>query len=286
MIDYLENSDTKLKFVTYPLARFIVYTIPTIILIFTLYWSTYYSPIESSLTCHKTASSQIDCILKEKSILNPFLTRIEIQDLKKVNKFTIGGGRITLEPNYSSSFFNLLKNPEIYHFPSKRKTILEFSNFDLRNPFKIYKQASAIDKFIADRTNSKSLNVKQNFTLLTFSLFVLPLVLFPSFVLIKIIKWLLVTSLKTVFDFNKNSNSLIIYEAKLFRNQVNITYPFADIQTVELEEDTLDINDTRANVVIKFKNDREYLVDEYLNKESARQYCQSIHKFIQQHQDT
>ena len=189
MINYLENNDTTLKFVTYPLARFVVYTVPTIILIFTFYWTFYYSPIESSLTCNKTASSQIDCILKEKSILNPFLTRIEIKDLRKAQKFTIRQGQITLEANYNPSFLNLLKNPKIYHFPSKSSTLLEFSNIDLSDPFRVFNQADAINKFICKNTEQQSLTVKQNFNLVTFIIFVIPWIAIHLCISQRIVKW-------------------------------------------------------------------------------------------------
>ena len=209
MISYQENTETKLKFTTYPHAKIVTYTVPIIAMVFVLYWSLYYSPIESSLICHRTVSEKVDCTIEEKSILNPFLTRMDIEDLKKAPKLGISQGQITLEANYNPKLFNLIKNPQIYHFPTKPKTIIEFSNFNLRDPFKIFKQADRINQFIAGKQKLDSLIIKQSFSLITFMVFALPVILIPLLFLVKVLQWLKSNPFYTTFEFNKNDIAIL-----------------------------------------------------------------------------
>jgi len=91
MIKFIESSDKKLKFISYPFIDFAAYFVLLVLIISLLYWGLYLSPISSSLTCQRTFLARIDCQLEEKSILNPHLKAINIKNVKKerINFITI-----------------------------------------------------------------------------------------------------------------------------------------------------------------------------------------------------
>ena len=282
MISYRENTEAKLKFTTYPHARIVTYTIPVIASIFALYWSLYYSPIESSLICQKIVSDRVNCIIKEKSILNPFPTRIEIQDLQKAPKLGISRGQITLEANYNPKFFNLIKNPQRYRFPTKAKTLLEYSNFNLRAPFKIFNQVDRINQFITGKLELKYLKIEQSFNLVTFTLFALPIIAIPLVILFRVFQWLRNSSFYTVFEFSKSDRILTIIENKLFKFNYKNVYSLDKIQGLRVNKNVVNNDVAKANILLTFKDRDEYLVDEFSNIDSAEEHCELVNNFIQQ----
>ena len=105
MIKFIENSDTKLKFVSYPILKFWSFLLVLIIFIPLLYWF-FLSSSSSSLNCQRTFLNRVDCQLQESSLLNLNVTQTDIINLRKVDLFTFRRGIIALKanPNYHRNF--------------------------------------------------------------------------------------------------------------------------------------------------------------------------------------
>ena len=121
MIKFIESSETKLKFVSYPLTTLFSYLVVLVLSTLIIVYFAYFSPIESTLYCQRNWLNRIDCQLQERSLLNSQLTKIDIINLKQVVKkpsFGSRDSRIKLRANPQPFAFNSIGFQKNYFFPS------------------------------------------------------------------------------------------------------------------------------------------------------------------------
>ena len=148
MIKFIEHSETKLRFISYPITSFVGYLILLLFCISVLYWCLYLSPLESSLTCQKYFLNRVDCHLEEKSILNSHLTNLEFKNIKKVATASFGSkdARIRLKANPNPPYIHINSFQKTYFYPSNPFSLVLFRNF---NPLNWSSQLNQIDRLDA-----------------------------------------------------------------------------------------------------------------------------------------
>ena len=274
MITFIENEATKLKFVSYPLTKLISYLIVLVILSPFLWWTVFLTPVSSSLNCYKTNTSQIDCLLQEKSLLNLSLLNTEIKNLKQVDKYIFGlsnGKQITLRANSDSLSFKIIGYQKKYYYPSN-----SFTLFSL-NPkfgFKIFRQRSQLTKFVKGELKQQSITVRQQVG--WFILFALPLF---SLVLATA-KWLLTYPFKTIYEFDGTNRKLILSGKTILGANIERVYNFDRIEQVFIDKKNLDMG---GRIMLQFIPEYNYPIEEFLDSEYGEQNYQIIDEFIKRY---
>lgn len=275
MITFIENEATKLKFVSYPLTKLISYLIVLVILSPFLWWTVFLTPVYSSLSCYKTNTSQIDCLLKEKSLLNLPLLDTEIKNLKQVDRYIFAlsnGKQITLRANPDSSSFNIFADREKYHYPSKSFTLFTLNpNFG----FKIFQQRSQLIKFVEGKLNSQSIIVQQQVS--WFILFAIV----PLFsMMLGIVRWILTYSFKTVYEFNGTDRRLILSAKTVLGSNIEKVYSFDRIKQVFIDKKDLDMG---GRIILQFIPEYNYPIEEFLDPEYGEKNYKIIQEFIERY---
>ncbi len=275
MITFIENQATKLKFISYPFTRLIYYLIILVILSPFLWWNVCLTSVYSSLSCYKTNTSQIDCLLQERSLLNLSLRHTEIKNLKKVDRYIFGlsnNKQITLRANPDSSSFKIIGYQKKYYYPSK-----SFTLFSL-NPkfgFKMFQQNSQLIKFIKGELDQQSITIQQRVG--WFLLFAIV----PLFsIVLGIVRWILTCYLKTVYEFDGTKRKLVLSARKILGTSIERVYSFDRIEQVFVDRKNLDVG---GRIILKFAPEDDYPIDEFFDSEYGEKNYQIIHEFIQRY---
>lgn len=274
MITFIENEATKLKFVSYPLTKLISYLIILVIVSPFVCWTVCLTPVYSSLSCNRMNTNQIDCLLREKSLLNLPLLNTEIKNLKKVDRYIFGLSnvkQITLRANSDSSSFNIFGYQEKYHYPSK-----SFTLFTL-NPkfgFKMFRQNSQLIKFVKGELKQQSITVQQQvgwFILFAVPLFCIPLV---------VARWLLTYPFKTIYEFDGTNQKLILSGKTVLGSNIERVYSFDRIERVFIDKKDLDVG---GRIILQFIPEYNYPIEEFLDPEYGEKNYQIIQEFIERY---
>lgn len=274
MIEFIDSEATKLKFISRPLTKLISYFITLIVITPFIWWIVFLTPVSSSLSCYKVNSSQIDCLLQEKSLLNLSILHTEIKNLKKVDRFIFGlsnAKQMSLRANPDASSFRIIRYQKKYHYPSK-----SFTLFTL-NPkfgFKMFQQNSQLVKFIKGKLELQSITVQQQIG--WFILFAIV----PLFsLLLGIVRWILTYPIKTVYEFDGVNQKLAI-SAKRFLGTIERVYSFDRIEQVFIDKSNYDKG---GKIILKFIPEYDYPIEELLDSEYGDKNYQIIHEFIEQY---
>lgn len=280
MIKFIENNKTKLKFISYSEMTSISNLILLFLLILSLFWFLCFSPINSSLTCNKGILGQIDCQLSEKSLLRFQVTRTDIVNLKKAAIF--GRSRsfsIPLKANPNSSLHSFVGFHKTYYYPSSPLALVHFRNFNPSNWFTRINQINQINNFIKDKSNSKSLYVEQSLDWITLLVVVIFIIGIPLSLAYSILVGFLIISVKTIYEFDKENQSLTIILKKIFRKNVIQEYSFDKIKQVKLDTN-YNTNFNRGRIILEFNPNHDYPIDEYADAESGESNFQIIKDFL------
>ena len=275
MITFIENEATKLKFVSYPLTKLISYLIILVIVSPFLWWTVCLTPVYSSLSCSKINTDRIDCLLREKSLLNLPVLNTEIKNLKKIDRYIFGlsnGKQITLRANPDSSSFNIFGYQEKYHYPSK-----SFTLFTL-NPkfgFKMFRQNSQLIKFVKGELKQQSITVQQQVG--WFILFAIV----PLFsMVLGIVIWILTYPFKTIYEFDGTNRKLILSGKTVLGFNIERVYSFDRIEKVFIDKKDLDVG---GRIMLQFIPEYNYPIEEFLNSEYGEKNYQIINEFIKRY---
>ena len=133
MIKFIEITETKLKFISYPIIDFISLSILLAVSIPLLIWFLFFSPIQSSLICHKTTFNFVDCQLKKSYLLNSHVTEINIKNLRKANEDFFRRDIIALKANPHLLSLKLIGFQKTYYYPSTPFALILWKNFNPSN---------------------------------------------------------------------------------------------------------------------------------------------------------
>ena len=274
MITFIENEATKLKFVSYPLTKLISYLIILAIVSPFVWWTVCLTPVYSSLSCDRINNNRIDCLLREKSLLNLPLLSTEIKNLKKVNRYIFGlsnAKQITLRANPDLTPFKIFGYREQYYYPSKSFTLLTLNP---RFGFKMFQQRSQIAKFIKGELKQQSITVQQQvgwFILFTVPLFCLPLA---------IARWLLTYPLKSYIVFKGTEQKLILSGKTILGSNIERLYSFDRIERVFIDKNNLDMG---GRIILQFIPEYNYPIEEFLDSEYGERNYKIIDEFIKRY---
>ena len=274
MITFIENEATKLKFVSYPLTKLISYLIILVIVSPFVWWTVCLTPVYSSLSCDRINTNRIDCLLREKSLLNLPLLSTEIKNLKEVDRYIFGlsnNKQITLRANPNLTSFKIIGDREKYYYPSKSFTLLTL------NPkfgFKIFRQKSQLAKFIKSELKQQSITVQQQVG--WFILFAVPVFCIP----LAIARWLLTYPLKTIYEFDGTDRELILSGKTILGSNIERVYSFDRIERVFIDKKNLDMG---GRIILQFIPEYNYPIEEFLDSEYGERNYQIIDEFIKRY---
>ncbi len=281
MIKFIEISETKLKFFSYPNLKLITYFLCLVVLISWLIWSLYFSSISSSLTCQKTFFNHVNCLLQESSLLNPHLTNTNIKNLKKANYYHFGkSGVITLKANPHSLSFNIIGFQKEYHYPSSSFDLVLWSNFNPKNWFRPLNQSNLINQFIRGKLKQKSLVVEQSLNWIQLLILGFLTIFMPLLLIFSIIKWVLTMSVKTIYEFDGIHKTLSVFQNKILEPNVSKEYGFDKINQIRLDINHSSKKIINGYIILQFKPNYDYPIDEFIDFEYGQQNFQVIQEFI------
>lgn len=281
MIKFIENSDAKLKFGSYPILEFCNRLIILVFLIPLFYWSVFLSPASSSLNCQRNVSNYVNCQLQESNLLGFNVTKVNIINLRKANAITSRNGGIVLKANSKSSrnlwLSNIVGFQETYFFPSSNRFALVFySNLDPRNWFKRFNQANKINQFIRSKLNQEYLSIQQQTNWIGFFAII---TLFLD--VITIIKNLLNIAIETIYEFDGKNKILIVNLKSILNQNTTREYQFDSINQIRLDE-----NNTRniinGHIVLQFKPEYDYFIEQFVDMEYGKRNFQILQEFLEQ----
>lgn len=283
MIKFIEHSETKLKFVSYSLTTLFSYLVVLVLSSLIVVYFAYFSPIKSSLYCQKNLLNQIDCQLQERSLLNFQLTKIDIVNLKQVEKYPSLFGsrdsRIKLKANPRPLAFNAIGFQKKYFFPSNPFSLVLFRYFNTLNWFEPASQIDTIDRFIQGKLNQKSILIQQSLQPIDVifpGLFIFVFAIIPINIIVDICFAL---SFKSTYEFNQQNQFLTIQQRKLF-GQVEKQYSFNRIKQVKLDTEYR-TNFNQGRIILEFNPSYDYPIDEFANVEQGTENFQLIKNFLE-----
>lgn len=274
MITFIENEATKLKFVSYPVTRLISYLIILIVVSPFVWWTVCLTPVYSSLSCDRIKNNRIDCLLREKSLVNLPLLNTEIKNLRKVDRYIFAlsnNKQITLRANPDLTSFKIIGYREKYYYPSK-----SFTLFTL-NPkfgFKMFQQRSQIAKFIKGELKQQSITVQQQVG--WFILFAVPFFCLP----LAVAKWLLTYPFKTIYEFDGTNRKLILSGKTILGSNIERDYSFDRIDRVFIDKKDLDVG---GRLMLQFIPEYNYPIEEFLDSEYGERNYKIIDEFIKRY---
>ena len=283
MIEFIEHSETKLKFVSYSITTSIAYLTVLFLLVPVLYFSIYLSPIESSLHCHKTFLNRVDCQLEERSLLNSQLTRTDIFDLKKAfrsHTFSSRDLRIRLKATPEPFSFNTFGYQKTYYFPSNPFSLVLFRAFNPFNWFNEVDRIGLIDRFIRGKLDRKSLLVEQSFSWIDWLFFGSIFIGIPLLFICRIILWFFTGSWKITYKFDRESKTLTVHLKNLLGRVVEKRYDFERIKQVKWDTN-YKTNFNKGRIILEFNPSYDYLLDEFADVERGVENFQIIKNFIE-----
>lgn len=272
MIKFVEDEETRLKFITYPYTKLISYVVLLIVLLPFTYWMIFVTPVYSSLSCQKNNSAYINCLLQEKSLLNFSLLNVDINHLKKLDRYIFGlsnSKQITLITTSGSA--NLFASQKKYSYPSKSFTLLTL------NPkfgFQLLNQRRQLAKFIRGQLPQQSLKLQVQ--LGWFVIFLTP----DIAMVIVLIRWILTFSLETIYEFDGTKRELTISVRSILGGNEEKTYSFDRINQVAIDKNDLDLG---GRIILQLIPEYNYLVEEYLDAQYGEANWQKIYQFIERY---
>ena len=274
MIKFVEDEETRLKFISYPYTKLISYVILLIVLLPLAYWMVFVTPVYSSLSCQKNNLAHIDCLLQEKSLLGFSLLNVEINNLKKLERYIFGLSntkQITLITTSDSAKLPLIGSQKKYKYPSKSFTLLTL------NPkfgFQLFNQRRQLVKLINGQLPQQSLKLEVQ--LGWFAIF-----LTPVFAIIVVtIRWILIFPLETTYDFDGTNRKFTISVRSILRGNQERTYSFDKINQVTIDKKNLDLG---GRIILQFIPEYNYPIEEYLDDDHGKANWEKIYKFIEQY---
>ena len=281
MIRFIENSETKMKFVSYPITSSISYLVILLLFIPLLYWFLYSSPINSSLTCQRDFLDRIDCHLQEKSILNSHLTQLDIKNVKKVVRHSFGPRdfRIKLKANPNPPYFDINRFQKSYFYPSNPFSLIFLHNFNPLNWFTSFNQANQLDSFIRGKLHQQVLSLEQiikGIDLIFIGLFIG----LPSLFIFGIFFWLFTAPIVSVYEINSKKQNLTILCKRIFFKNIEKEYKLARIKQFKLDKD-YKVNFNSGRIILEFDPDYDYPIDEFFNAEEGKANFQIIKNFLE-----
>lgn len=280
MIKFIEISETKLKFVSYPNLKVISYFLCLAFLIPWLIWSLCFSSINSSLTCQKTFFNHVDCLLQESSLLNQHLTQTTIKNIKKSYKPLFRRSSvIALKANPNFPYFKIIEFQKIYYYPSSSFALVNFKYILPQNWFQPSQQINTINQFIRDKPQNKSLVVEQSVNWIELLIFGFFTIFIPLSLILGIIKWFLTMSVKTIYEFDGIEKTLSVIQNKILEPNITKEYGFDRINQIILDKDNSK-NIINGYLILQFNPDYDYPFDEFIDVEYGQENFQIIQEFI------
>ena len=279
MIKIIKNDNTKLKFVSYPVSSFIIYLVILCLLIPLLFWCLYLSPINSSLTCQRALLNHINCRLQEKSILNSHLTQLDIQNVKKVVRYSLASRdfRIRLKANPNPLYLDINKFQKTYFYPNNPFSLIFLHNFNPLNWFNRLNQVNQLDDFIRGKLDQQNLPLEQKIKGIDF-LFVGLFIGLPLLFVYDIFFWFSTVPIINVYEINLENKTLIILCKRIFLKNIERQYKLSRIKQLKLDKN-YNVNFNSGRIILEFDQDYEYPIDEFFNAEEGEANFQII-KFV------
>lgn len=284
MIKFTEISETKLKFAAYPNINLIGYIFFLVIFIPLLIWYLWFSPINSTLMCHKTGLNSVDCQLNESSLLNNYLTQTNIKNLKKANKPLFRKSNvIALEANPDFPYFQIIGFQKTYYYPSNSLALVCFKYILPQNWLKQYKQIDEINDFIKKKLDQKDLVLKQSLNRIELLIFGCLIIIISFQGVISIIIGLLFTiPIQTIYEFDSINKMLRVTQNKMIGKNIIKEYDFDRINKIRLDKDNSK-NIINGYIILQFNPDYDYTIDDFIDSEYGEQNFKTIKEFIERH---
>ena len=271
MIEFIEDNETRLRFVSRPYLKLISYLILLIISLPLFYWVAFVAPATSSLSCQRN-NNHIDCLLQEKSLLGFSLRDVEINNIKKLDRYIFGlsdRNHITLVTAPDLPKFKLFGAQKKYKYPSKSINLLTTNSIR----FKLIGQRKQLRQFIKTQLPQQSLNLKVQ--LGWFAIFLIPVLVMP----LAAIKWILTFPLRTIYDFDSTSRNLTISVRSILKQEERL-YGFDRINRVFIDTKDLDLG---GKLTLQFIPEYDYPIEEYIDSEYGEANYQKINGFIEKY---
>ena len=272
MIKFVKDEETRLKFVSSPYTKLISYSLLLIVFLPLAYWTVFVTPVSSSLVCQRNNLTQIDCLLQEKSLLNFPLLNLEINNLKKLNRYIFGlsnGKQITLIADADTPNFQLISSRKKYKYPSKSFTLLTM------NPkfgFQLFNQRKQLTEFIKEKQQQ---SIKFKVQLGWFAIFLTPVFIMP----LGLIRLIFTFPFKTTYEFDGTNRKLTISARRILGVEER-KYSFDRIKQVAIDTKDLDLG---GRLMLQFIPEYNYPIEEYIDAEYGEANYQKINRFIEQY---
>ena len=272
MIEFIEDDPSKLKFVSCPYIKLLSYSVLLIILLPLSYWAVFIAPASSALSCQRN-SNHIDCLLQEKSLLGLPLRNLEINNVKKIDKYIFGlsdSSYIILVADSDLAKFHLFSSQQKYEYPSKSNNLLTM------NPkfgFKLMNQRKQLRQFIKGELPQQFLQLKVQlgwFVIFLIAGFTVPFAAINS---------ILTFPLKTVYSFD-GANQRLTISVRRILNKEEKSYSFNRINKVFIDRENLDLG---GRIVLQFIPEYNYPIEEYLDDEYGETIWRKINEFVEQY---
>lgn len=280
MIKFIENSEIKLEFASYPISSFIAYLVTLLLFIPLFSWCLYLSPISSSLTCKITFLNRVDCRLQEKSILNSHLTQVDIINVRKIVKYSFltRDSRIRIKANPKPPYFDINRFQKTYFYPSNPFSLIFLRNFNPLNWFNQFNQVNQLDNFIQGKLNQQFLSLEKTIKGIDFLLIGLFFGL-PLLFIYDVFFWLFTTPVISIYEINSKKQTLTILCKRIFLNDINREYKLDRIKQLKLDND-YKVNFNSGRIILEFDSDYDYPIDHFFNAEKGKTNFQIIKDFL------
>ena len=281
MIKFIENSETQLKFVSYPIISFASCLILLFILIPFIYWCLYLSPIYSSLTCQKGFLNRVDCQLLEKSILNSHLTQINISNIKKTGKHFFGSrdARIIIKANPNPPYFYINMFQKTYFYPNNPFSLVLFRNFNPFNWFNSSNQEKQLNNFIQRKSHQSVLILELKVKGVDYLFVGFPIGMFLLFIC-NLFYWFIAGSILYCYEIDLNKKIMKIVDKRIFLKDIRKEYKLNQIGQVKLDK-THKGNLNSRRIILELEPDYDYTIDEFFDIEQGEKSFQIIKSFIE-----
>ena len=280
MIEFTEQSQTKLKLASCSITTIVDYLVVSLISVLWLSFWLYFTPAYSSLACYKTTFNRIDCQIEEKALLSPHLTQTNIKNVKKVVGSYFGSRdvRIHLKANPNLLYFGINWYQKTYHYPTNPFSVILLRNLNPFNWFGNSNQLKQISDFVNGETKQSILFLEQRFTILDLPI----LALFygiPTCIVFLVIFWCLTVRIDSIYEFDLGDRSLIINFKGALSKDISRKYSFDKINQVKLDTD-YKTNFNRGRIIIEFASGDEYPIDEFSNLQTGINNFSIITNFL------
>ena len=269
-LKFIENSESRLTFVTEPTAKLIGLLAFAIVLLPFLYWGLFISPVYSSLQCERT-NTGIDCLLVERKAIALKLDKTDIKNVIDVDGILLGllnNKQIVIKASPEPSRFSLLGYQKKYYYPSTVNTLIYLNPYSGTN---LFEQRIQLNNFVHGKTNSDNIRV----TLELDWFVVLCILVFASFAFSIIIS----SPFQSTYYFDGQNKTLTILLKRIILDDITRTYSFDRLQEIKFDRDESgDI--PVGKIIIKFNPDYDYPIADFTDLEEGEEKFKIINDFI------